>query len=69
MAELLAGTDYEEAFAEDLARVDTLGNSVEYRVNLYSPCISSVPIMKGTAHPKSPPIGVFAPGSTRATRL
>lgn len=34
MAELLAGTDYEEAFAEDLARVDTLGNSVEYRVNL-----------------------------------
>lgn len=37
MAELLAGTDYEEAFAEDLARVDTLGNSVEYRVNLYSP--------------------------------
>lgn len=37
MASLLAGTDYEEAFAEDLARTDALGNSVEYRVNMYTP--------------------------------
>lgn len=37
MASLLAGTDYEEAFAEDLERTDALGNSVEYRVNMYSP--------------------------------
>ena len=37
MAELLAGSDYEAAFAEDLARTDALGNSVAYRVNMYSP--------------------------------
>lgn len=37
LAELLVGTDYETAFAEDLARTDALGNSVEYRVNMYTP--------------------------------
>lgn len=37
MAELLAGSDYGAAFAEDLSRTDALGNSVEYRVNMYSP--------------------------------
>lgn len=37
LAELLTGTDYEAAFTEDLARTDALGNSVEYRVNLYTP--------------------------------
>ncbi|MDD6315657.1 MAG: tannase [Clostridia bacterium] len=37
MAELLDGSDYGTAFAEDLSRTDALGNSVEYRVNMYSP--------------------------------
>lgn len=37
MAELLMGTEYEAAFAEDLARTDALGNSVEDRVNMYTP--------------------------------
>lgn len=37
MAELLEGTDYETAFAENLASTDALGNSVEYRVNMYTP--------------------------------
>nr|WP_217934186.1 subtype A tannase [Enterocloster clostridioformis] len=37
MAELLTGTDYETAFTEDLQRMDALGNSIEYRVSMYSP--------------------------------
>ena len=37
MTELLAGSDYGAAFAEDLSRTDALGNSVAYRVNMYSP--------------------------------
>lgn len=37
MAKLLTGTEYEEEFAADLERVDELGNSVEYRVNMYTP--------------------------------
>ena len=36
-ASLLKGTDYEEAFTEDLARKDALGNTVDYRVNMYNP--------------------------------
>lgn len=37
MTELLADTDYGTEFTEDLARTDALGNSVEYRVNMYNP--------------------------------
>lgn len=37
MAELLTGTEYETAFTEDLQRMDALGNSIEYRVSMYSP--------------------------------
>ncbi len=37
MAELLAGSDYETAFIEDLARTDALGTSVTERVNMYNP--------------------------------
>lgn len=37
MAKLLVGTEYEAAYAEDLALTDALGNSVEYRVNMYTP--------------------------------
>lgn len=37
MAKLLADSDYGEAFAEDLLRTDVLGNSVENRVNMYTP--------------------------------
>lgn len=37
MAALLTDTDYGTAYAEDLARTDALGNSVEYRVNMYNP--------------------------------
>lgn len=37
MAELLAGTEYEEAYATDLAKTDTQGNSVQTRIDMYNP--------------------------------
>lgn len=37
MAELLQGTDYEEAYTEDLAKKDVVGNTVDARVNMYNP--------------------------------
>lgn len=37
MAELLKGTEYETAYAEDLAREDAQGNTVDVRVNMYNP--------------------------------
>ena len=37
MADLLADTEYAAAFAEDLARTDALGNTVDARVDLYNP--------------------------------
>lgn len=36
-AEILEGTEYEVAFAEDLATEDAQGNTVDYRLNMYSP--------------------------------
>ena len=33
----MAGTDYEADFAQDLARVDALGNTVDVRLAMYSP--------------------------------
>jgi hypothetical protein len=37
MAELLKGTEYGEAYASDLTRTDSLGNTVDYRMNIYNP--------------------------------
>ena len=37
LAEILEGTDYESAYAEDLAKTDSAGNTVETRVNMYNP--------------------------------
>lgn len=37
MAELLTGTAYEAAYAEDLTRTDAQGNTVDIRVNMYNP--------------------------------
>lgn len=37
MAQLLAGTEYEAAYWEDLARVDAMGNTVDVRVDMYDP--------------------------------
>lgn len=36
-AAILAGTDYEDSFARDLAKADRCGNTVDYRVNMYNP--------------------------------
>jgi len=36
-AALLAGTDYEAAFTGDLTRLDALGNTVDYRMDMYNP--------------------------------
>lgn len=35
--EIIKGTSYEEEFAEDLSGLDSLGNTVEYRLNMFSP--------------------------------
>lgn len=37
MAQLLAGTEYEAAYLEDLARTDAMGNTVDVRMNMYNP--------------------------------
>lgn len=36
-AALLAGTGYEDAFARDMEKTDSCGNTVDYRVNMYNP--------------------------------
>lgn len=36
-AELLAGTEYESDFADDLAKTDALGTDIDTRVNMYTP--------------------------------
>ena len=35
--EIIKGSSYEEEFAKDLASTDALGNSIEYRLNMFSP--------------------------------
>lgn len=37
MAKLLENTEYGQAYAEDIAKTDALGNTVEYRMNMYNP--------------------------------
>ena len=37
MEELLKGTDYEKSYTKDMAKKDTLGNTVDVRVNMYNP--------------------------------
>lgn len=37
MAELLKDTEYGDAYAADLEKTDSLGNTVDYRLNMYNP--------------------------------
>lgn len=37
LAKLLKGTEYETPYAEDMAKKDMLGNTVDVRVNMYNP--------------------------------
>lgn len=47
LAELVAGSEYEEAFITDLSREDALGNTVDVRVNMYNPMYYLSPAYAG----------------------
>ena len=47
LAELVVGSEYEEAFVTDLARQDALGNTVDVRVNMYNPMYYLSPAYAG----------------------
>ena len=47
LAALVKGTDYEQAFADDLARQDSLGNTVDVRLNMYTPLYYLLPAYEG----------------------
>ena len=47
LAGLVAGSDYAQAFAEDLAKTDALGNTVDVRVNMYNPMYYLSPACAG----------------------
>ena len=47
LAELVAGTAYEAEFAADLARTDSLGNTVDVRLNMYNPMYFLMPYYEG----------------------
>ena len=47
LAELVAGSEYEEAFITDLSRQDALGNTVDVRVNMYNPMYYLSPAYAG----------------------
>ena len=47
LAELVAGSEYEEAFSTDLTREDALGNTVNVRVNMYNPMYYLSPAYAG----------------------
>lgn len=37
LAGLLEGTEYSDSYAADLQKTDSLGNTVDYRLNMYTP--------------------------------
>ena len=47
LAGLVADSDYAQAFADDLARTDVLGNTVDVRVNMYNPMYYLSPACEG----------------------
>lgn len=53
LAGLVQGSEYEAAFAEDLAKQDALGNTVDVRLNMYNPMYYLSPAYEGyqTAEP------------------
>ncbi|MBQ9300812.1 MAG: tannase [Clostridia bacterium] len=53
LASLVQGSEYEAAFAEDLAKQDALGNTVDVRLNMYNPIYYLSPAYEGyqTAEP------------------
>ena len=53
LGSLVQGSEYEAAFAEDLAKQDVLGNTVDVRLNMYNPMYYLSPAYEGyqTAEP------------------
>ena len=47
LAGLVVGSEYEEAFSTDLARLDSVGNTVDVRVNMYNPMYYLSPAYAG----------------------
>jgi len=47
LAELMQGSEYEAAFAEDLAKQDALGKTVDVRLNMYNPMYYLSPAYEG----------------------
>ena len=47
LAEMAQGSEYEADFAEDLARTDALGNTVDVRLNMYTPLYYLLPAYEG----------------------
>ena len=47
LADLMQGSEYEAAFAEDLAKQDALGNTVDVRLNMYNPMYYLSPAYEG----------------------
>ncbi len=47
LAELVTGSEYEEAFAADLAKTDAQGNTVDVRVDMYNPMYYLSPAYEG----------------------
>ncbi len=47
LAELVQGSEYEAAFAEDLSKLDSMGSTVEMRMNMYNPMYFLSPAYPG----------------------
>ncbi len=47
LAALIAGSEYEQDFADDLAKVDAVGNTVDVRLNMYTPLYYLLPAYEG----------------------
>ncbi len=47
LGEAIKDTEYENDFSSDLSKIDFLGNTVEDRINMYSPLYYLLPVSKG----------------------
>ena len=47
LAQLVTGSEYEQDFADDLAKTDAVGNTVDVRLNMYTPLYYLLPAYDG----------------------
>ena len=45
--EIIKGSSYEADFSDDISRLDALGNTIEYRLNMFSPLYYLMPANEG----------------------